>query len=111
MKRIEIKRSEWLRGTGAGKLKDDRGKKCCLGFVCEAYGVQNMVGCIMPIDLRDEVNYKLLSSAIWLLGEPSSGDVNDAAAINDDIHLFAEEREAKITNLFARHDLEAVFVD
>ncbi len=99
MKKIIIKESEWLRGKPmAGVLRDiGTGKKCCLGFVCEEFGVkpEEMENIGMPAELSDEINCEIPSLSVK--GEAKGYFIdtefsNEAQSFND-AEMDDEERK------------------
>lgn len=116
MKTVIITRKYW----GTGSLRDEEGKRCCLGFVCEAYGVpksntldEQLPSCLPPEDR------KILPK--WLLDEKwnsfgydytPSKDISDmraASAINDDLVLTNYKREELLKPIFAKHGIKLIF--
>jgi hypothetical protein len=111
MDTLIIDRSKWLRGTGAGALLNGGGKMCCLGFECKRLGLEDDV--ILDIDMPDELMDKDADLELpeWLSETHPESDVYIAAQINDRKGLIEEEREQKITKIFAAHDIEVKFID
>ena len=107
MKEIVIRRRMWGRGNTGGFLRNVEGKQCCLGFVCRAFGVplNAVAGEVMPAQLGA---YRA-SLPKWLLVDSDKADVVKAADINDALDLADDERELKITAIFKKHGLRAVF--
>ncbi len=105
MKKVIINRKRW------GKNKLRRGqdlKQCCLGFVCEAYGVPqvDMTGKGMPYKLPAKDRFRLPK---WLTEHPSRGvDVSEAAVINDSNTPWAKKEE-KLKPIFRKHGIQLIF--
>lgn len=87
MKTITIDRSRWLHGEGghASKLQRAKdGKRCCIGFVCLAYGAAEA-------DITDKGNPRYLPNPITKFGEwdfavleaPDTDALYAAFSIND----------------------------
>ena len=109
MKEIVIRRRMWGRGTPGGSLRRvDTGKQCCLGFVCRALGVPRKViaDVAMPYGIADDYCARLPK---WLLSSTHTSDVVKAANINDGRDITDVERERRITAIFKKHGLRAVF--
>jgi hypothetical protein len=103
MKQVIIVRRHW--GKDA-LLRTDNHKQCCLGFVCEAYGItkDEMYGKGMPHQLPHELLEKLPK---WL--SIPQGDAAQASKINDSRDLTWEEKEARLRPLFRKHRIQLVF--
>jgi hypothetical protein len=110
LKEIKIPRRRWGRGRSGGSLRDNSGKQCCLGFVCRAYGLTraSISGNGMPHQILDDTKKKGLPT--WILARKPKSDVYRAADINDSIGYNDDEREQRITQIFRKHGLRAVFV-
>ncbi len=107
MMRVEISREKWLRGEGhdgSQLLRKSDKKMCCLGFVCLALGATREQ--IMDVGLPSRVSSVKLPQ--WMR---RSSDVLKAVSINDAIDMDDATRERHITEIFACHRLQAVFVD
>lgn len=127
---LVIKRSKWYRGNTAqnSKLifaadpenKEEQkfnGHKCCLGFYGKNCGLgwAEMANVATPTALaRLEV---LPSSMWWLVEKESDGrykasqDGSNLMQINDSGEVSDTFRERKITEIFARHDVQVRFED
>jgi len=123
MKKVEIKeftinRKTWNRGWhggnfGEGKLLNDHGYKCCLGFLGTACGVKD----------EDLLDFAVPSSTYFVDYFPDfltcetakyypscNGNVEDyIAQINDDKTLDQEVRESKLTEIFKSFSIKAIF--
>jgi hypothetical protein len=105
MKTVIITRKYW----GKGSLRDNEGKKCCLGFVSEAFGVlpSQTLNISVPHNLTKEVQEKLPD---WLCKSASCfSDVGRATSINDTSVLSWDEKEKQLKQIFALHDIRLVF--
>jgi hypothetical protein len=118
LKTFTVRRGSWLRGSSNGELRDERGKMCCLGFLCLAYGAnwraieghgmpQGVVGGSgkFPKWLRAEI-YKSLGSTVPV----AKNSVYVIADINDDRNIDDETRERQLTEEFAKQKLSIKFV-
>ncbi|SRR6266478_5030960 len=121
--KLIIDRKIWLRGEGSAVsylLRRSDGKQCCVGILCEALGAskkdlegikgsQKLVGFNLPAWLKpSDVNFG--TSEIDDIFK--AYEINDASApANVEIAAFEALREAKVTALFAKHDIQVEFVD
>jgi hypothetical protein len=113
--KLVIDRRIWLRGEGPAVsylLRGSDKKQCCVGILCEALGVskENLQG-IKGSQIL--VGFNLPE---WLTQE--GVDLFEVYKINDtwvpanvEVAAFEASREAKITELFAKHDIQVEFVD
>lgn len=93
----------------------NEGKRCCLGFYCSALGVpDDRLDCGMPIAIHGTT----VELPIWLMednGSDGSSDVEELVKCNDRAGKYTkltdEEREAKIVELFAKHDVHVEFIN
>jgi hypothetical protein len=101
MKQVVIVRRRW----GSDALHRTDHKQCCLGFVCEAYGItkDEMYGKGMPYQLPNELQKKLPK---WVI---SHRDVAQAAFINDDDSKTWKEKEKLLRPIFRKHRIQLVF--
>jgi hypothetical protein len=111
MEKLVIDRTKWLRGEGVGCLLDpEREKMCCLGFemLRLGYGTEQIHNVGMPIS----VSYGPANNT-WLVesGCRGAADVSRLSQINDNTGLPAVERETKIAEIFARHNIEVEFIN
>jgi hypothetical protein len=114
-----IDRSKWIRGAASDDtwlLRARDGHMCCLGFYALACGltedqIRNVPG---PLDAfpngissDDNDNCFINTPGEWLLS-----DIDRARLIsyNDDSHVSDQEREEKITKIFAKHGVTVKFV-
>lgn len=116
--KFTIKRSEWLRGEGPEKsflLREDDGKKCCLGFfglVC-GYNSKDLTAQSEPFDL---LSVEVLAKKDplwpeWMFGKNDPFIVFRLMEINDNPSLPAESRELQLTEIFAQQGVTVEFVD
>lgn len=116
---VVIDRAKWRTGgvgpkkTGKGKtqLLNTSGYKCCLGFLCEAVGVEKSI--------KEIVNPAYLKINIPQITEPLPalsgriGNTNlsrDAMEINDDSQLSPRQKEDKLKQLFKDSCYQLKFV-
>ena len=135
MKKVVIKRSEWLRGEYSelsALFRESDGKRCCLGFVAnqliglsdeEIDGVSAFDGAAADVykgkysDVKrraENVRYRAreMLSAIFTMrdrqGRPLATQI---VHINDDARIVDSEREEKIIEMFKKIDIAIEFVD
>ena len=111
---VNVDRKTWARGQGAGKscLLGGDGLKCCIGFACEAAGVEAeaMLGypvvasLVEPAPCGDPAPLERcqLPAALLPLVKMGVSVDNTAAAdelyrLNDDEEIDDEERERELT--------------
>lgn len=112
-----VVRSKWTGRDGyrgRSSLYTELGDACCLGFMCEAAGVDrdDMVDVAMPqaigtVDGCPFMDVMRLPCAHLDEDAP----VFQAADINDDTTINQADREQKLTSLFAKHGVKINFVD
>lgn len=106
-------RSKWYRGKGADDsmlLRND-GTSCCLGFYGTACGIEedDMINIGYPANADIESWPKWIQPAS--MAKNHSKDCELAMEINDDASITDAEREAKLTELFAKHGDVVTFID
>lgn len=112
MKIIVIDRENW----GRGRLRYSRrnsiipssaDKKCCLGFVCEAYGIKPIftINISFPSALKKNEKNMLPK---WLHYESIKSDVCKVSRINDS-STYWSNKEKLLKPLFAEHGIKLVF--
>lgn len=128
MKTLTIKRSEWVRGEGyePSRLLTVDGRRCCLGFACQQLAGVNdysMLDVADPDALNTNARDYAMDTMAWLFstkGTPSeiicgSHDMDDLIEVNDNERGSNEVpggwREKRIAAIFAKHDIEVIFVD
>lgn len=113
-----IDRNLWLRGEGhdasALHRKSD-GKMCCLGIYGLACGLplDKLTGKNQPNELKGYPEWLLIHVTPSLDSKAYTGcstDCGDLIMCNDAKLYQDPEREAKITEIFSRHDVEVTFV-
>lgn len=122
---LTINRAKWFKGAGhhKGQLLTSKGKMCCLGFSCLAFGVpkEQLRYIPMPYQLPEdadipswlrEKSHKLLSSTLEKIMENSSHkiSVTEIGAINDMEELPDSHREDLVTRFFNQHGIAVTFV-
>jgi hypothetical protein len=111
--KFTVDRKTWFhgRGTGAFLLYYD-GKRCCIGFVAQQCGITNedilMIGTISSINSQENIR----KVPQWMQADnvESSGGINEAYNINDDILISDDEREMKLKALFLKNGDEIEFI-
>jgi hypothetical protein len=133
VEKLIIDRKKWFRGHGAGTLLVSRkgedygepfkghvGEMCCLGFEClrQGYTDTQLGEHSMPVSLFSaiadtEPELNKIGEGSWLLegGYGSNTIVGEISRINDDEDISEEDREARLTALFAKCDIEVEFVN
>ena len=120
-KTLVIDRARWLRGDGDGKLLDENGKMCCLGFLSRAigYAPREIRYKLDPTGIvRARPSKRALRFGALLAwpdkddpGRPSRSVVCDLLVhTNDDAGMSDRAREARIERLFARVGVKVRFV-
>lgn len=120
--KLTITRSEWYRGQVNSMLLKSDGKKCCLGFYALALGAteDQIRGQFCPNDVATEVAWPSgfvippLNTSIGghvTTRYSNSGNACDLIFINDHSTLTEKDREAQLTEEFAKIGVEVEFVD
>jgi len=112
--KLIIDRNEWLRGEGPDESRLIRsldGKKCCIGILGCALGLDKH--CLTDETVADRtVN---LRWPPWCLDNIIFGslkpDIWEAYEINDNTEIPDGDREAKLTEIFSRHDIQVEFIN
>lgn len=108
-------------GHGDAELLNEQGAMCCLGFAmaqaglpAESYLYTGTPEGIPLLVLQEAPNKEFLELFVKDnddgIGWSDTTFCNDAVGINDDPRLGVEEREQKLIKLFAKNDVELVFV-
>ena len=120
MKTIVITRKYWGRsalrinppGTNEGKCTD-KDTKCCLGFVCEAYGMKPKQ--TFEREMPRNISAGTSKLPKWLLqtnhehDDTDVTDVRKASLINDDQDLTDAQKEEQLIPIFKKHGIRLVF--
>lgn len=116
-RKLVIDRARWFRGKGADDsrlLRSCDGRMCCLGIYLEACGVPSDALENTPYPSTYRLRPFIPAEAQWLLARdsrnPTSSDAIDLATTNDRTSIKARTREERIRAMFAKHDVEVVFV-
>ena len=117
--RLVIDRSRWRRGCGPGigRLRDENGLQCCLGFLGEACGVADEhlldVAYPNPPSWHSDGDHAWPSWLFAKLNGESYDERTIIAILNDSRcwELTDAERERRVSERFARHGVEVEFVD
>lgn len=101
MKKVVVKRSQWLRGEGVSAsclLRYSDHKRCCLGFMCSADGHSDdvLIERKTPYEFYDGLRH------LWMI---------DAMIVNDSRTVSDAERELAIQRLGLLGDYDFVFED
>jgi hypothetical protein len=127
--KLTIDRKKWLRGEGSATsllLRRGDGKMCCLGFYGLACGLKetDILGISNPnyliagfASVESHNRWvKAKKGGAWLFDQtnPSlwSNDCKMLMTINDALPrcLSQKEREQKIKNIFAKHNVQVKFI-
>ena len=121
--RFTIKRSQWLRGTDAGWLRNKSRKQCCLGFCARELGfsateIQGLELISTLFESEDQCNNYLKGYNRRL--ESDLVSVNDSP-LGNEVHVNTEwrayllktdaQRERIIKRLFKTIGVKVIFVD
>lgn len=113
--KFTIDRSKWRTGhcgkikTGIGptKLLNHEGYMCCLGFICQQSGCNNIIGIGYPESVMGAPKF-LVHQHIH--GLDSSPLATKAVEINDDSETTPSEKERLLKDLFQEHEIELEFI-
>lgn len=113
--RVEISRAKWIRGEDDSALLTYDKRMCCLGFAAIACGFApaQIDGVFYPAGLACKYDPETDTQAKYLGALTYQGfDTKVAetlAAVNDDEHLSAREREKRIRELGKQAGFRFVF--
>ena len=110
-----VYRNNWRHGGcnhqkhGFTSLLNNKGYRCCLGFVCQQLGVsdEGLMDIGTPRCINDN-EQNLLKGVLFFYGLNNMLAFN-AVIENDNKHLSNSERERRLTALFKEHGHELVF--
>lgn len=110
LKRFTIIEKKWARGgkNGISGLQNNRGNRCCLGFLCSAAGFRRLTDLAMPDDLLSLIEpypkQKVLTRLLGLVSKKSLSTTLCIciARINDDRGITDDQRKAKLDTLFRK---------
>jgi hypothetical protein len=111
--KLVIDRSVWWRGTPSQLLRVHNGQRqqCCIGIYLTACGLSDES--IAHTGTPDGITETGIPD--WLMrGKSNSDDALELIHVNDMRGLNPSEewhREAKVADIFARHDVQTEFVD
>lgn len=116
MEKLVIDRTKWLRGEGSEAsrlLRPSDGKMCCLGFYSLSCGLTDKD--IQNIPAAPEIA-EIPEVMDWLIEDCGNRIVHsdDAAELmdyNDTPPIRDTDREAHITEIFAKHGIEVEFIN
>lgn len=119
LRELIIDRKTWLRGSKESYLlRPKDGKKCCLGFLAEQCGIPTefLHGKDSPVNLV--VPGKRLPHGMgFLLKRYEPGKSTDSEAcralmyVNDYQGSTLQQREQKLTEMFANHGITVRFIN
>lgn len=118
-KRFVVSRGKWLRGDPVvSRLRDGRGQMCCLGFCAVQLGTSHdaLLDVGEPCDLDPEGSaLDHLDGVLLVVDDDGVSRFNSALAdraidINDANDIDDVQREALLTELFAKHGYTLEFV-
>lgn len=122
---LVIKRRYWLRGSGEYSALKSGNEYCCLGFFAKACGFKNkdIDRTCTPDEIygnveTDESTFKDFYNNLdpnfkFLINPKTQSDTKiclKLMEVNDKKYLSDEEREKKLTALFAKKGVEVKFV-
>jgi len=118
MKKLTIKRSEWLHGEGPGAsylLRPTDGKKCCLGILATDCGATDE----QILDKKSPADCRNIKWVDGLLQGQESNDLSDQItntcvnimSWNDALCIYESRREEILTKYFQLIDIEVEFVN
>jgi hypothetical protein len=109
--KLVIDRTKWLRGEGysvSKLLRSSDHKMCCIGFLCADLGIPESELLDVAGSHSQPFSCEL---PLWLaVRKDTESDLQQAYNINDEIFPDAE-REQRLTEIFARHDVEVEFIN
>lgn len=118
MKKLTIKRSEWVRGEGPwlSKLFTSKGKRCCLGFFGNSLGIpdREMKEIGSPGKFNEIFRNEIFRAKTTLFPEildEFSVSYAEFIEANDDESISSYDRERILKGLFKRIGVEAEFVN
>lgn len=115
--KFTVEKKTWLRGEGCSEsylLREDDGKRCCLGFYGQALGIDDadLISAPAPSDMADQYKTwgELLRPAPYKsCGYEPSIVCTELMIANDDEDMSDNEREKHIEELFGRIGVEVEF--
>lgn len=108
--KLIIDRAKWLRGEGglpSYLLRKYDNKMCCVGFYLKACGMKDVD--ILSKSVPSKV-VDLPKHALWLVIGRLDSHNSGLLHVNDTTFSSEDERENKITEIFAQHDVQVEFV-
>ena len=118
MKKVTIKRSKWMRGTGGGVLwHKETNTGCCLGHICkqisrkteaELEGNHNPVDVLKGASVMTNATYDDYFHKWNVEDKPF---IVEAIIINDKVDMLETDREQQLKTLFRKNGIEVKFVD
>jgi len=113
MEKLIIDRNIWLRGEGGFKsylLRTSDKKKCCIGIlVSSLLNIEDDKILGKSTAISDEWLVSLIPQEMkWLKNYPIMAEFYDT---NDDPTISDEEREKKLTVLFAAQNIKVEFIN
>lgn len=128
VKEFTVDRRRWLRGEGDGKLRDEEGNRCCIGFYAGAcgYKADKLNGVCTLDELVSEKDDNFFSirgydSDLIFKDYPKAlrkayesvqmGEdfFKNLYEINDDDDIRDKEREEKIKKIFKSRGIKVIF--
>lgn len=116
--KFTVKRSEWYRGHTASSSYLRRvydGQMCCLGFRALAVGthIDDITGIRLPNGIRSEISLEQWKGLVVETDgiQEATPQCNTISVENDIFDRTPEDREARLTKLFAEIGDEIIFED
>jgi hypothetical protein len=121
MREFVIDRSKWRSGEkgkyaigkGTTEMKNEEGYMCCLGQICNhLHPDKKMINVRDPEDFYNSIKYKEDNFLVYNEGYDNLNTTlsNKAMYINDTVKYNIKERESKLKELFAEHNIKLKFI-
>lgn len=115
---LVITRSKWstpdtFETKNISSLLCLNGKMCCLGFACLELGLkeEDILLKSMPVTVINEPSQFTFPMTNYSNKFVNTAFADTAADINDDEDITNEQREERLTKLFAKNNITLSFVD
>ncbi|SRR6266404_7023628 len=109
-----VDRKTWFRGKGSdeSRLLRADGMRCCIGFVGQQCGVPDS-SMLQHSDIQAMRNAgkDVTRFPYWMSNKEINFEIGKAYEFNDDEEISNEERENRLSDLFAKHGDTITFVD
>lgn len=108
--KFTVLRERWIRSSTSSFLRRFDGHMCCLGFLAMEVGYteEQITNLACPNELTG-LTHKAFP--VSLMENGNNTDLcQEIMCVNDSAYWYAEEREDKLTELFAKAGIEVSFV-